>query len=147
MPQTFSNLLVHVVYSTKDRAPLITADKRPRLYAYIGGIVRELDSTLIDIGGVEDHVHLLIHYPPKIAISELVGKIKANSSKWANEEFGGFAWQGGYAAFSVSESGKRALRAYIASQEEHHRRVSFQDEVRAFLRKHGLECDERYMWN
>lgn len=143
MPQTFSNLLAHVIYSTKDRQPLITPEIKPRLYAYIGGITRELEGTLIDIGGVEDHVHLLLKCPPKLAVSELVGKIKSNSSGWAHREFGGFAWQNGSASFSVSESAVPDVRAYLAGQEEHHGKVSFKDEVRTFLRVHGIAFAER----
>ena len=147
MPQTFSNMLTHVIYSTKDRVPLITPDIKPRLYAYIGGIARELESTLLAAGGIEDHVHLLIKYPPKLAVSDLVGKIKSNSSGWAHREFGDFAWQNGFTSFSVSESVVPDVRAYLAGQEEHHRKVSFQDEVRTFLRLHGIDFDERYMWD
>jgi putative transposase len=147
MGHTYSNLLVHIIYSTKDRAPFITPDLKPRLYSYIGGIVRNLDGVLVEIGGIEDHVHLFVRFPPKLAIAELVGKVKSNSSKWAKREVPDFAWQAGYAPFSVSESAAADVQRYILNQEEHHRTMSFQDELRAFLRRNGIEFDERHIWN
>ncbi len=147
MAQTYSNLLTHIIYSTKGRVPMISAEFSPRLYSYIGGIAREMGAVLLEAGGVEDHVHLLVRYPPRIAVADLVRVVKTNSSGWAGEVFDpAFAWQGGCAAFSVSESGVEEVRGYILRQEEHHRTVSFKDEVRAFLRKQGIDFDERYFW-
>lgn len=149
MAHTFSSLLTHVIFSTKDRVPFIDAELKPRLFAYMGGIVRELDSTALAINGPADHVHLLISTPPALALADLMRVVKTNSSRWAHQEFparSAFAWQTGYGAFSVSRSNVDAVREYIADQEEHHRRVTFQEEFIAFLKRHGIAYDERYIW-
>ena len=149
MGHTYSKLMVHVVFSTKDRAPTLDSELKPRLFAYIGGIVRELGGTALLINGPADHVHILMLFPAKIALSEMMGKLKANSSGWVHREFPAkraFAWQTGFAAFSVSLSQKQAVLDYIAGQEEHHRKLSFKEEFIAFLQKHGVEYDEKYIW-
>ena len=149
MGHTYSNLMVHVVFSTKDRAPTLDSELKPRLFAYMGGIVRELGGTALLINGPADHVHILMLFPAKIALSEMIGKLKANSSGWVHREFPAkraFAWQTGFAAFSVSLSQKQAVLDYIAGQEEHHRKLSFKEEFIAFLQKHEVEYDERYIW-
>jgi putative transposase len=144
----FTALFTHIIFSTKDRFPYLDRDLAPECLAYVGGIVENIGGRRIAIGGVADHVHLLAEVPPTIALSDFIRTIKSNSSKWVHENHGRskFAWQKGYAAFSVSRSGVDRVVRYIEAQEEHHRRVSYQDEVRAFLKKHGMACDERYMW-
>jgi putative transposase len=146
MPHTFTNLLTHVVFGTKDRAPLINDELRPQLHAYLGGIVRELRGTAFIVNGTADHVHLLITLPPTLSLSDAMRVLKANSSRWMNEEKQvPFAWQTGYGAFSVSRSNSRAVAEYIARQEKHHRRISFREEFAAFLQKHGIDYDKRYI--
>ena len=144
MSQTLTNLLFHVVFSTKVRRRLITHNLKPRLLAYIGGIIRELDGRLLVADGTADHVHLLMRLPPKVPPADALRVIKANSSRWANQS--DFRWQAGYAAFSVSESNVAAVTRYIRNQEQHDRKISFQDELRAFLKEHRIEYDERYIW-
>lgn len=146
---TFTNLLFHIIYSTKYRKPFIRPDWQDDLYGYIGGIVREKKGTLLRIGGIEDHVHLLAKLSPAIAISDVLRTIKANSSKWINERSDvtrKFEWQSGYAAFSVSESQMPAVADYIANQAEHHREKTFEEEFLAILKKHNIEFDMRYVF-
>lgn len=149
MAHTHTDLLVHIVFSTKDRAPFLDADLKPRLFAYIGGIIRELGGTALRVNGPADHVHLLVLVPTKVAVSDLVGKVKANSSGWVHREFPGkraFGWQTGYAAFTVSHSQKELVWNYIAHQEDHHRKVSFGEELIAFLKRHQVGYDPRYLF-
>ncbi|MDB2685738.1 IS200/IS605 family transposase [Mariniblastus sp.] len=147
---TFTNLLFHIIYSTKYRKPTIHLDWRDDLFGYIGGIVREQKGTLLKIGGVVDHVLLLAKLGPTIAISDVLRKIKSNSSKWINERSNvsrKFEWQSGYAAFSVSESQAPAVTEYITHQAEHHRKMSFEEEFLAILKKHKIEYDRRYVFD
>jgi REP element-mobilizing transposase RayT len=148
MAHTFTNLLTHVIFSTKDRLPLITPEIKPRLHAYIGGIVRSVDGIALAIDGPADHVHLLIKTPASAALADVIRTVKANSSRWVHETFprADFAWQTGYGAFSVSFSNVEQVRAYIANQEEHHKTISFQEEFVAFLKRHSIEYDEHYIW-
>jgi putative transposase len=149
MPQSFSSLNCHIIFSTKNREPLIVGELAARIYEYIGGICRETGNVLLAAGGMPDHVHLLISMGRQMSVADLVRKIKANSSKWMHETFanqGGFAWQNGYGAFSVSLSNIEAVRQYIANQAEHHRTKSFQEEYIEFLVRHNLKYDERYIW-
>jgi len=149
MARTYTQLLNHIVFSTKDRLPQITPDLRSRLFPYMGGIVRNLEAVALSINGVADHVHLLVSMRPTIAPSDFMETLKTNSSKWVHETFpehAAFRWQLGYSAFSVSSSQKPAVLDYIAGQEEHHRKVSFQDELIAFLKRHEIEYDERYVF-
>ncbi|HMD98346.1 MAG TPA: IS200/IS605 family transposase [Terriglobia bacterium] len=148
MAQTFSNLLTHVIFSTKDRFPLISSELRPDLLAFMGGIVRELNGKALTVGGTADHVHLLVNLPPTLAIADALRVVKANSSKWVHETKGRskFAWQAGYGAFSVSQSNAASVIKYIAGQEEHHRGFTFQEELLTLLKKHGIPYDERYIW-
>jgi putative transposase len=148
MARTFSNLLYHIIFTTKNRVPLIHDDLREPLYEYIGGIIRGEGGTLLEIGGVSDHIHLLARFKTDIAVSTMLQKIKGKSSKWVNDlpdrrEF--FDWQDGYAAFSVSESVVERIRKYIRNQEEHHKRVPFKDELIALLKKNKIAYDERYL--
>jgi REP element-mobilizing transposase RayT len=150
MPHTFTNILVHVVFSAKDRAPMLDAELKPRVLGYIGGIVRELGGTSLAANGPADHVHLFVALPATPSLADCVRTVKTNSSRWVHEQWPerkAFGWQTGYAAFSVSQSNVEDVKAYIARQEEHHKRVSFQEEFLAFLRRHGLEYDERYVWD
>jgi REP element-mobilizing transposase RayT len=149
MAHTFTNLLTHVVFSTSGRAPFLNDDMRSDVHAYLGGILRELHAVPIAIGGTADHVHLLICLPADLAVSDCLRVVKTNSSRWIKErwpERRSFAWQGGYGAFSVSESRRSAVIRYIQDQARHHGRISFQDELRALLKNHRVEFDERYMW-
>jgi putative transposase len=149
MAATLTNLLYHIIFSTKDREPLIRSTFREELEKYIAGIVRNEGGILLDIGGMPDHLHLVAKFKPDRSVAELVRLIKANSSRWLNEQHGAsgrFAWQSGYGAFSVSQSQIGALQEYVRHQEEHHRTRSFQDEYREFLSRHGIVCDEQYIW-
>ena len=150
MPQSLSFLLVHVIFSTKDRMPRIDESVRPALYAYLATVVRNSKSECFRVGGVSDHVHLAIRLSRTMAVSELVEDLKLSSSKWIKTQspaLSKFAWQRGYGAFSVGPSDLQALIEYIESQEAHHRKRDFQEEFRALLKKYGVECDERYMWD
>ncbi len=149
MPHTYTNLLNHIIFSTRDRQPVIRADWRADLHAYLGGIVRELDGRALAINGTADHIHLLVSSHPNKAIADVVRILKSNSSRWVWGEMAGgkaFAWPTAYGAFSVSASSAAAVIRYIHSQEAHHRRVIFQEEYLQFLKKHGIEYDERYIW-
>lgn len=144
---SYTNLLYHLVYATKERAPLITAALRPRLHEYLGGTVRGLGGVALEINGVADHVHLLVKLPPTLALSDFLRELKANSSGWAKKQTAGrFAWQSRYGAFTVSESQVERVRHYISHQEEHHRRVNFEEEFIAILRAHRIDFKEGYLW-
>jgi REP element-mobilizing transposase RayT len=149
MPHSFVSNYMHCVFSTKGRLPLITAELQPRLWAYIGGIARENGIKAIAIGGIEDHVHALLSLPATMSFAKAVQLIKGGSSKWVHEEFPhlkDFAWQDGYGAFSVSRSQFDKTVDYINQQKNHHRKRSFQEEFIELLRKHGIEYDERYLF-
>jgi REP-associated tyrosine transposase len=148
MAHTFANLLTHVIFSTKDRQPLISRDIKPDLLAYLGGIVRELQGKCVGANSMPDHVHLLLWLPPSVAIAEAVRIVKTNSSRWVHQKSGHreFARQTGYGAFSVSQSNAASVVKYIREQEKHHRRVTFQEEFISFLKKNGVRYDERYIW-
>ena len=149
MAHTLTNLLTHVVFSTKNREPFIAPALRKDLWPYLGGIVRNLDGHAVIIGGTADHVHLLVELGPATSLSDAVRTIKASSSKWVHEthaEQSAFAWQTGYGAFSVSRSNRDAVTEYINGQEEHHSRLGFKEEFLLILKKHGIEFDERYIW-
>src|SRR6266571_8409400 len=137
---SYANLLYHIVYATKERAPLITKTLRPRLHEYLGGTVRGLEGIAIEINGTEDHVHVLAKIRPTISVSEFLSKLKSGSSGWAKRQTSGrFGWQARFAAFTVSESQVERVRRYIRNQEEHHRRVSFDEEFRSLLRAHNID--------
>jgi REP element-mobilizing transposase RayT len=146
MAHTYTNLLTHALFSTKDRQPLIRTDMKSDLYAYMGGIITNLRGKPVLINGPNDHVHLLFVLPASLSLADLMEKLKANSSKWANERSPGraFSWQTGYTAFSVSQSKLSEVKAYISHQEEHHRKLTYQEEVVALLKKHGVEFDPRF---
>jgi len=149
MAHTFTNLLAHIVFSTKDRAPFIDMELKPELHAYLGGMVREIKGKAYSINGTADHVHLLVSLPPTISLSDAMKVVKANSSRWVSDKWRerkNFGWQTGYGAFSVSKSNVPGVVSYIGNQEEHHRKITFKEEFLEFLRKHGIEYDERYIW-
>jgi REP element-mobilizing transposase RayT len=149
MSHTFTNLLTHVIFSTKNREPLISAAIQDDLLAYLGGIVREIGGTLRAANARPDHVHLLCSLPPTMATSEALRLVKTNSSRWVhrNRRLAGFDWQTGYGAFSVSHSVAPAVARYIGDLEKHHRRATFQEEFLTFLKKNGIVYDERYIWS
>jgi putative transposase len=152
MPQSLSEVLVHLVYSTKNRQPWLNdASLRRELYAYKAVILRDkVDSPALDIKGVEDHVHVLFLLSRKFAIKDVVEEAKTETTKWLKKQgprYADFHWQAGYGAFSVSESNVGKVKAYFANQEAHHAKTSYQDEFRALCRRHGMELDERYAWD
>ena len=150
MLQSLAKILVHTVFSTKERRPFLKdRELREESHHYLGGILNNLDCQPIVVGGVEDHVHMLSTLSRTCTASEMVKEVKRGSSVWLKTKDPGlqdFSWQKGYGIFSIGFSQLSAVRDYIAGQEEHHRRISFQDEFRALARKHGLEIDERYIW-
>ena len=145
MSDTFSNLSVHVVFSTKDRIPLITRRVRKRVFPYIGGVIKGLGGKVIAIGGMPDHAHLVARLPTNMCVADFVRKIKANSSKWMNERATDmkFGWQRGYGAFSISQSVVSSVAQYVRNQERHHRSRSFEEELMMLLTRHGIGFDER----
>jgi REP element-mobilizing transposase RayT len=148
MSQSFTNLLYHLIFSTKDRRPLITLEYQPRLYDYIGGIIRNLGGISLGIDGVEDHVHVLARLRPDKALSDVLRVLKCNAAGWMHDVFptlAEFSWQRGYAAFTVSLSNLDQVQRYLARQKEHHSRVSFRDEFILFLKANGIEYDERFI--
>jgi len=149
MGHTFTNHLYHIVFSTKNRLPLIEANIREELYKYICGIARRCNGVVIGINGTSDHVHIFAQINPSVPVSDFVRMIKANSSKWVSEKFPAkrsFQWQAGYASFSVSESNSNAVKKYIQEQERHHRTQTFAEELKAFLERHGIRYDpEHYL--
>jgi putative transposase len=150
MPGTYSQLLLHIVFSTKRRKAWITPKVAERLYPYIGGIVRAERGVLYAIGGVADHVHLYLRWRTDETVANLMRTVKSRSSRWVHETFsdlGEFAWQEGYSAFTVSKSREEALEHYIANQEAHHRKEDFKSELLRLLRAHGVEFDERYVFD
>lgn len=148
MASTHLSLNFHVVFSTKDRFPLIAPEWRERLHAYMGGIVNNLGGIPLMTGGVADHVHLLLGLPATKALADIVRSIKTNSSRWVHDEMEQklFQWQEGYGAFTVSPSACPAVVDYIARQEEHHRARTFQEEYVSLLKKSGVGYDERFLW-
>ena len=148
MPSTHVSLHYHLIFSTKDRIPHMYKDWRGRLHAYMGGIVNELGGVPVTIGGVEDHVHLLVGLRATHRLSDVMQKVKGSSSLWVHQELYKplFAWQEGYGAFTVSASQMETVKRYIENQEEHHRTKNFQDEYLEFLEAYGVEHDEKFLW-
>jgi len=148
MSQSFTNLLYHLIFSTKDRRPIITLDYQPRLYDYISGIIRECGGISLGINGIEDHVHVLAKLRPDKALSDVLRVLKCNASGWMHDVFPSlrdFSWQRGYAAFTVSQSHVPKVQRYISKQKEHHQKESFRDEFIGFLKVNQIEFDERYV--
>lgn len=150
MPQSLSSVHIHLVFSTKNREPFLWDETlQQEMHAYLGGISKKLDCPPVIVGGTEDHVHLLCRLTRTMSQADWVKEIKRVSSVWIkhrNSSLASFAWQGGYGAFSVSASAIDKTCRYIADQPEHHKKQTFQDEYRAFLRKHNMAWDERYVW-
>jgi REP element-mobilizing transposase RayT len=147
--QTLVSLLVHLIFSTKNRADLITPDVEPDLFAYLSGIINHHESRCLAAGGTSNHVHLLVSLSKNFALSVVVGDVKRSSSKWLKTKgarFRNFAWQDGYGAFSIGESNVEALERYIARQKEHHRRRTFESEMLSLLERYGVKYDEEYLW-
>jgi REP element-mobilizing transposase RayT len=151
MPQSLARVVLHVVFSTKNRIPFLKdADLRSRSHAYLAGVLQNVHCEPILVNGAEDHVHILCNLSRTTTIADLVEEAKKNSSKWIKEQGPScrdFFWQAGYGAFSVSQSNIEKVRDYVGNQAEHHRKVSFQDEFRMLCSKHGIEIDERYVWD
>jgi REP element-mobilizing transposase RayT len=145
MSHSYAQNIVHFVFSTKDRAKTIAPAFRPKLWAYIHGICRNEGIFVHAVGGTEDHVHCLLQLSPTHSLAKTVLTIKANSSRWARQQAGSFTWQQGYAAFSVSASLCPAVIQYIRNQEAHHRKMSFEEEFLALLRKHGVNYDPKFV--
>lgn len=148
MSSTHLSLQTHFVFSTKDRARTISAEWRERLFAYLGGCLKQSGATPLEIGGVEDHVHVIAGLPATLAPAALMRDVKKATSAWIHDEIGfrAFAWQEGYGGFTVSVSNVEAVRAYIRNQEPHHAKRSFQDEYVELLRRHGVSFDEKHLW-
>jgi REP-associated tyrosine transposase len=150
MPQSLSKVVLHIIFSTKDREPWLDSDIRPRMHAYLATICHDLGAKLAHVGGVADHVHIVTTLPRTLSQAQLVEEIKKTSSKWIkalDARYRGFFWQRGYGAFSVSPSQLEAVLRYITDQLEHHRTRTFQQEYRELLRTHGIDFDERYVWD
>ena len=150
MPQSLSYLLIRIVFSTKDRAPLLNPEVRSKLHAYLATVARNAGCECHRVGGVADHVQLAIRLSRTLTIAHFIEELKTSSSKWLKTQsptLAHFAWQNGYGCFSVGPADLGALRTYIDTQEEHHRTHTFQEEYRAFLKRYGVEFDERYIWD
>lgn len=151
MPQSLASVLVHIVFSTKERRALLQSHGlRDEMHRYLAGISTNLECPAIIVGGATDHVHLLASQSRTIALAEWVKELKRASSLWAKKkspQWDLFQWQAGYGAFSVSQSQRKRVQEYIGSQEEHHHQLSFQDEFRQLLKKHEIAFDEQYVWD
>ena len=148
MAHTYTKLLIHALFSTKERLPLLNAERRNELFPYMRGILENLGTKQVCINGPKDHVPLLFLLPPRLSLADVMEKLKANSSKWIRQSQPGaraFSWQAGYAAFSVSQSNAGGVRQYIARQEEHHHQLTYQEEVLSLLKKHGIDYDPRFV--
>jgi putative transposase len=150
MPQSLSSILIHLIFSTKNRERFITEAIEKELYPYTAKIFRELKSPTLSVGGTDDHLHILFSLARTIEVAELIEKVKMKTSKWIKtkgEEFENFYWQRGYGAFSIGQSQVETLKRYITRQRIHHQRVTFQDEYRKFLKSYAIDYDERYVWD
>jgi putative transposase len=146
MSHSYSQNHLHIVFSTKERRKLIKPPMQPKLWSYMAGIARNHGFLVLANGGMEDHVHLLIQLPPVLALAQAISLLKANSAKWMNEHGKTFSWQQGYGAFSVSASNLSAVERYIANQERHHRKMTYEQEFEGLLRKHRIPFDPRYVF-
>jgi putative transposase len=150
MPQSLARLHIHLIFSTKGRERILSGDVRAKLHAYLATVLQNLKCPAMIVNSMDDHVHILFDLARSVALSKVVEEVKKSSSKWIKTQgpkFGTFTWQAGYGAFAVSESNLADVRDYIANQEEHHRTRTFQDEYRAFLDRHGVAYDERFVWD
>jgi putative transposase len=149
MANTYTTLYYHIIFSTKNRVACIKPEIESRVWSYIGGVTRAHNMTALQVGGIEDHIHALVMASATLSPSQIAQYLKGDSSKWIHEEFPelrGFAWQDGYGAFTVSKSNLPDVIRYIESQREHHHRRTFQEEYLDFLKRHGVDYDERYVW-
>jgi putative transposase len=151
MPQSLARVVLHVVFSTKHRVPFLNdANLRAKLHGYLAGVLQDIGCEPILINGVEDHIHILCNLARTVTIADLIEESKTSTSKWMKQQgpqYREFFWQGGYGSFSVSQSNVEPVRHYVATQEEHHHSMSYQEEFRILCRKHGIEVDERYVWD
>ena len=150
MPQSLVKNFLHITFSTKNRMPTIKTDIKDELYHYLGGICRSIECNPIKVGGYFDHVHILCHLSQKVALMKLIEEVKSHSSKWIKtkgDDFKNFYWQNGYGAFSVNPTELELVIKYIANQHEHHKKMTFQEEYRKFLKKYKVEYDEKYVWD
>ena len=150
MAQSLAHLLIHLVFSTKHRVALLADEDRDELHACIGEIVKYRKGALLSAGSVADHIHLLVAQPRTCSVSDLIQDIKADSSAWLKTkgaDYSDFHWQAGFGAFSISPTHRPVLEKYIAGQADHHRKFSYQDEFRRLLNEHGIQFDERYVWD
>jgi putative transposase len=153
MPQSLSKVILHIIFSTNNRQPWLDTDARPRMHAYLAylaTVCRDLGAELVHVGGVADHLHIVTTLPRTVSQAEFIEQIKKASSKWVKDldaRYRDFFWQRGYSAFSVSPSQLKAVLQYVEGQPEHHRTRTFQEEYRALLRRHGIDFDERYVWD
>ncbi|MBI1334056.1 MAG: transposase [Armatimonadetes bacterium] len=150
MPQSLSQIVVHAVFSTKDRTPWLDEALRPALFAYIATVIKSDGHVPIMVGGHDDHVHILFGLARTVPIADMIKKTKVTSSVWIKSEFphrSNFAWQGGYGAFSVSYPSIDAAIAYIANQDQHHQKLSFPEEFRRLMDENGIAFDEKYVWD
>jgi putative transposase len=146
MPHAFTKNHIHLIFSTKERRKLISNELQPETWSYMAGICKKTGLIPVAINGMADHAHLLFHLPPAISLAKAVSSLKANSSRWLNKQKIKFAWQEGYGAFSVSASNVAVVARYIRDQQQHHKRMSFEDEFLALLRKHAIEFDMKYVF-
>ncbi len=149
MAGTYTTVLLHIVFSTKNRIASLLPEVREKTYAYMGGIIRKRQCALYEIGGTADHVHLAVRIHPDEKVTDLIRDLKRHTSVWIHETFpklGGFSWQGGYGAFSVSASNMDAVKQYIRGQEAHHQKRTFQEEFVEFLKVHGIDFDPEQIW-
>ena len=150
MPQSLSKVILHIIFSTKNREPFLDSDVRPRMHAYLATTCRDLSAELVCVGGVADHVHIVATLPRTVSQAQLIEQIKKASSKWIkalDTRYRGFFWQRGYGALSVSPSQLEVVVQYIETQQEHHRTRAFQEEYRELLQRHGVDFNERYLWD
>jgi putative transposase len=150
MPQSLSRVILHIVFSTKNREPWLDPEVRARLHAYLATVCRDLGSEFVRVGGMTDHIHLVATLPRTVSQAQMIEQMKTASSKWikaVDPRYRGFFWQRGYGAFSVSPSQLDAVVEYVERQPEHHRTQMFQEEYRELLHKHGIDFDERYVWD
>ena len=150
MAHTYTQILIHAIFGTKQREPHLSQEIKAELFPYLAGSLQRMKATAVIVNGPRDHVHILFSLPPALSLSDAMEKLKANSSKWLHQRWPrrqAFAWQTGYAAFSVSPSNLASVRNYIARQEERHRKMTYQEEVLALLERHGIEYDPRFVFD
>lgn len=150
MPQSLSSILIHLVFSTKHREPLINIEIEPELHAYLAVVFRECKSPSLIVGGTSDHIHALFALHRTQTVANVVEEVKKSSSKWIKtkgDSLRGFQWQAGYGAFSIGASNVAAVKRYITTQREHHLERTYQDELRLLMNKYGIDYDERYVWD